>query len=378
MSERHLRPPHRTDVPFLRGGAGRPDHVPVPPGPVTTDPTGFRRPLRVGAVLSITGRFARFGTQAAEGLHSWWELTDGVEVLVEDDEGDPQTLRGRLRGLAARCDLVLGPYSTLLARAAAEVAPADDLLIWNHGGSGDDVQAAAPGHVVSVLSPTSRYAEPFVRYLAEQREKSPLVLAQGRGRFARQVIAGAERHAARLGVSTIRADAPFGRDQPWDLFTAGSFEEDVDTVTAARSAGGTPPRIIGSVGAGVREFADAVPGSNGVMGVAQWFPGGHQHAEIGPSENDFLAVFARRTGTTPDYPAVQAAAAAALAAHCAEAAGGRDRDGLWEAATHLRTSTMFGDFAVAAEDGTQVGHRMTLVRWDEGRLGAVELPTPDA
>jgi ABC-type branched-subunit amino acid transport system substrate-binding protein len=326
--------------------------------------------LRVGAALSVTGRFARFGTQAAEGLRSWRELTDGVALVVENDESDPRTLRARLHALADRCDLLLGPYSTLLARTAAEVASGEDLLIWNHGGSGDDVQVAAPGHVVSVLSPTSRYAEPFVRYLADREEKVPLVLAQGRGRFARQVIAGAARHAERMGITTVRADAPFTRDQPWDLFTAGTFEEDVDTVTAARTTPGGP-RIIGSVAAGVREFAGAVPDSNGVLGVAQWFPGGRHRAQIGPSENDFLATFSRRTGTTPDYPAVQAATAAALAVHCAETAGSRDREALWAAATHLRTSTMFGAFAVAAEDGRQVGHRMTLVRWDEGHLHAL-------
>ncbi|GAA1230748.1 ABC transporter substrate-binding protein [Pseudonocardia alaniniphila] len=332
--------------------------------------------LRVGVALSVTGRFARFGTQAAQGLHSWRELTDGVQVVIEDDESDPRTLRARLPALAARCDLLLGPYSTLLARSAAEVAAAEDLLIWNHGGSGDDVQAAAPGHVVSVLSPTSRYAEPFVRHLAGREEKVPLVLAQGRGRFARQVIAGAQRHAERTGITTVRADAPFTRDRAWDLFTAGTFEEDVDTVTAARAAPGRP-RIIGAVAAGVREFGDAVADSDGVLGVAQWFPRGHRRAEIGPSENDFLATFTRRTGTTPDYPAVQAAAAAALAVHCAEAAGSRDREALWAAATHLRTSTMFGDFAVATEDGSQVGHRMTLVRWDEGRLDALERRPPE-
>jgi ABC-type branched-subunit amino acid transport system substrate-binding protein len=331
--------------------------------------------LRVGVVLSVTGRFARFGAQVAEGLHSWRELTGGVEVVVEDDEGEPRTLRARLRGLAGRCDLLLGPYSTLLARTAAEVASAEDLLVWNHGGSGDDVQAAAPGHVVSVLSPTSGYGEPFVRHLAGATERVPLVLTQGRGRFARQVIAGAERHAERMGVTTVRAGAPLTHDQPWDLFTAGTFEEDVATITAARTASGGP-RVIGSVAAGVREFADAVPGSNGVLGVAQWFPGEHRPVEIGPSENDFLATFTRRTGTTPDYPAVQAAAAAALAMHCAEAAGGRDREDLWAAATHLRTSTMFGAFAVAADDGSQTGHRMTLVRWNEGRLAALRNHPP--
>ena len=333
-------------------------------------------------MLSLSGRFARFGTQAAHGLGSWLDLTDGVDVVLEDDTGDPGVLRQRLHALAARCDLVLGPYSTVLMRAAADVAAADDLLVWNHGGSGDDVAAAAPCHVVSVPSPTSRYAEPFVRHLADLREPVPLVLAEGRGRFARQVVAGAERHAERLGVPTVRAEpgALPEQAQPWDFFTAGTFEEDVAQVAAVRTAA-RRPRTIGAVAAGVREFGRAVPDSDGVVGVAQWFPGlgrtaeigaaGIGAAEIGPSERDFLDAYERRTGTTPDYPAVQAAAAAALAVHCAQAAGGLARDGLWAAATQLRASTMFGEFAVDACDGTQVGHRMRLVRWTEGRLAAV-------
>ncbi len=44
---------------------------------------------RIGAVLSVTGRFARFGNQAARGLRVWSAMTDGAEVIITDDGGDP-------------------------------------------------------------------------------------------------------------------------------------------------------------------------------------------------------------------------------------------------------------------------------------------------
>jgi ABC-type branched-subunit amino acid transport system substrate-binding protein len=327
--------------------------------------------LRVGAVLSLSGRFARFGMQAAHGLECWNELTETMELIVEDDRGDTSTVRRELDALSARCDLLLGPYSTILTRAAAQAAADTDRLIWNHGGSGDDVQRAAPGRLVSILTPTSDYAAPIVRHLAEAPEPARLVLVEGRGRFARQVVAGAERTAAHVGVETVRTDPDDlpADDRPWDLFCAGTFEEDVALVGTAQSAA-RPPRTIGTVAAGVREFHDAVRASDGVLGVAQWFPGMAGNVAMGPSEEAFLAAYRRRTGAMPDYPAVQAAAAAAIAVHCADLAGGTTADDLWQAAATLSTTTLFGEFAIA-DTGAQTAHRMAMVRWQHGELTAM-------
>lgn len=327
--------------------------------------------LRLAAVLSLTGRFARFGVQAAQGLDCWQKLTDGTEVVVEDDRGDPAMVRQLLAELSPRHDLLLGPYSTILMRAAAETARDGDRLIWNHGGSGDDVQHAAPGRIVSVLTPTSEYASSFVHHLAADDDRVRLVLVEGRGRFARQVIAGAERTAAHVGVPTARADRNSlpTDEKPWSLFCAGTFEEDVTLVAAARRSP-HPPRTIGTVAAGVREFHQAVGDSDGVLGVAQWFPGTAGNVATGPSEEAFLDAYRRRTSTLPDYPAVQAAAAAAIAVHCAELAGGTTPDALWRAAAALRTNTLFGAFAID-DAGIQTAHRMAMVCWVRGNLTAV-------
>lgn len=317
--------------------------------------------LRVGACLSLTGRYARFGRQAASGLRAWRDLTGGAELVVEDDGSDPERLAAVLAGAAARCDLLLGPYSTGLARAAVRAVDGS-VLLWNHGGAGDGVQTARPRRVVSILTPASRYAEPFVDRLAAMPERAPLGIATGRGSFGRSVAAGAATAARRLGLAVVET-AP---DGTWDLLSAGSFEEDAAAVGAALALS-HPPRTVCSVSAGVREFAAAVPGGDGVLGIAQWFPGAGAQAALGPAEADLITRYRELTGAEPDYPAIQAAAAAVIATHCASAAGSTEPDALWAAAARLRTSTLFGPFAIDPATGAQTDHRTVLVRWTNGR-----------
>jgi hypothetical protein len=220
---------------------------------------------------------------------------------------------------------------------------------------------------VSVLTPTSRYAEPFLRFVAgDQRH---LVVVRGAGSFGRQVADGAMAMADQLGIQTTCVspdDILTGQDE-WDLFSAGVFEDDVQLVTRAQQLS-TPPRHVCAVAVGVGDFARVVDDPEETFGIAQWFPGGNTHVELGPSESSFLDAYAQRAGSRPDYPAVQAAAGAVLAIRCAELAGSTERSDLWPAATSLETSTLFGPFGIDLRNGSQVEHTTALVRWKRGEL----------
>jgi hypothetical protein len=332
--------------------------------------------LRVGACLSLSGRFSPFGRQAARGLEVWAALDGNADVLIEDDASDVHQLQAVLPGVAARCDLLLGPYSTVLMRAAGDLAAENGWLIWNHGGSGDDVEAAHPGHIISVLTPTSRYMEPFLDYLAaEGRLEEELRIAHGRGRFGRQVASGAKAYARQLGfthVSMGPADAIVAGDLPenWTLISAGTFEDDTETVTRARGLA-HPPQVTCAVAAGVRDFSHVVEGPGGIFGIAQWFSGLGHAAQLGPAEDDFLAAYSAAVSETPDYPAVQAAATASVAVHCARRAGSTDRQLLWPAATALDTSTLYGTFKIDQATGAQANHRTVLTCWSDAELIAL-------
>jgi hypothetical protein len=76
--------------------------------------------LRIGACLSLSGKFAQFGRQAAQGLETWRSLDGAAGILVEDDRSDRKTLETVLPGVAAHCDILLGPYSTQRCRPSQE------------------------------------------------------------------------------------------------------------------------------------------------------------------------------------------------------------------------------------------------------------------
>jgi ABC-type branched-subunit amino acid transport system substrate-binding protein len=330
-----------------------------------------RRPwkLRVGACLSLSGRYARFGSQAVRALEAWATLDGDAELVLADDRSDPGTLQALLPTVAAGCDVLLGPYSTQLARVAGKMAAAAGWLVWNHGGSGDDVQAACPGHVVSLPAPASRYAERFIRDVVAGTGLE-LWIRQGKGAFGRQVADGAQQIAEQAGACPRRlgnGDAWPCPPGPWALVSAGTFEDDVQAVTHARRQR-HPPRLIFSVAAGVHEFAGQVNDPEGIYGAGQWFPGRAARAELGPPEDAFLAAYAAVTDQPTDYPGVQAAAAAIIAAHCTRQARSTARGPLWAQATMLDTATLFGRFRIDPVTGAQVKHEAVLVRWTLGGL----------
>jgi branched-chain amino acid transport system substrate-binding protein len=332
--------------------------------------------LRLGACLSLTGRYGRFGRQAAHGLRVWQQLAgDGVELEIEDDGSDPAAFAARFRRVAARCDVLLGPYSTQLMREAGEAMSEVDGLLWNQGGSGDDVQALRPGRIVSVLAPATRYAVPFVRAQAGEAERVPLWVVRGRGRFGRQVAAGAVGQAQRGELETIEkrtGDGPLFEDVPavWDLFSAGRFEDDVAIVKEARLAS-HPPRATCSIAAGVQDFASEVDDVDGIYGIAQWFPGRGVRPELGPAEDDFVRAYRELAQAQPDYPAVQAAAGAVLATRCVELAGSTDPDALWAVAAELDTTTLLGEFKIDSVTGAQMKHTTVLLQWRGDELQLV-------
>jgi ABC-type branched-subunit amino acid transport system substrate-binding protein len=327
--------------------------------------------LRIGACLSLTGKFGKFGQQAAHGLATWRSMGAPAELVIEDDHSDRRTIEATLPRLARRCDLLLGPYSTALMRTAGKLAADQGWLLWNHGGSGDDVEDAYPGHTISVLTPASRYAEPFLRLVAG--DAAELVIAHGAGSFGRQVAGGATALAPKLGIRVVRDG--LSRPGAWNLLTAGVFEDDAQLVAGALQLP-NPPRLICAIAAGVREFGNVVRDPEGVYGIAQWFPGQGQVIQLGPAEASFTGAYRARAGNLPDYPAAQAVAAAVIATHCTGLAGAARREDLWPAAAHLQTSTLFGAFAINPHSGAQEKHQTVLVRWAKGVPVAVGAKAP--
>jgi branched-chain amino acid transport system substrate-binding protein len=358
----------------------------------------------VGAVLSLSGRFANQGEQARRGLVLWAEAvgtagglpvqdpggSSSVELLVYDDESRSGPAASGTERLIVedRVDLLVGPYSSVLTLAAAPVAERHHKVLWNHGGSTDAVAQRGFRFVVSLLSPASRY---FVAVLEMMLTLQPaarrIALLYGAGgTFPRSVIGGAEAWARERGFEVV-FNAPYAAGpagaasqvaelashRPDVILGAGTTEADLEFARQLK-AQGVRARLIGLVAAPIRLFEQALGlDADGFVGPSQWEPTVRLRPEIGPTSAEFVARFRRRFGTEPDYPAAQAYAAGLVAQRCVELAGTLQDEPLRAAADRLTLTTFYGDFRLHPETGRQIGHRLVVIQW-QGRSKPIVWP----
>jgi branched-chain amino acid transport system substrate-binding protein len=333
------------------------------------------------------GRLAAAGLwQAVGDSRSLGGVRVGAEQLAPDlalvdDESTRDGVRRAMDELAD-AHVLLGPYGSDLVEEAASVAAERGRVVWNHGGSADQVQRL-PG-VISVLSPASAYAEPVLQALAEVVPGGRLLIAAGSGRFARSVADGARETAERLSMNVVgtvpHSEVPDDPARQTDvLLAAGTFANDLELIHRLTGR----PAVIAAVGAGIGRFgAELGPRAEGVVGPSQWEEGVRFRADVGPGEADVIrslraAVTARiraeAAGGHIDYPTAQAYAAGLVALRCVEEAGTIQDAAVGRVARNFRCTTFFGRFGLA-QDGRQQDHQMLAIQWQDGAKRVVGPP----
>jgi branched-chain amino acid transport system substrate-binding protein len=303
-------------------------------------------------------------------------------LAVVDDQSTREGVRRALDDLA-EAEVLFGPYGSDLMEEAAEVAAERGRVLWNHGGSADQVEGM-PG-VVSVLSPASAYAGPMLEALVDLVPGVRLLIAAGSGRFAADVADGARRTAERLGMNVVgtipHAEVPDDPTNQVDvLLAAGTFADDLELIRRLKGR----PAALAAVGAGIGRFGGELESlSERVVGPSQWEEGVRFRADVGPSEADVIrslraAVITRlraeSTGGHVDYPTAQAYAAGQVAVRCMEMAGTTQDDAVRLVAREFRCTTFFGRFGLG-EDGRQQDHQMLSVQWQDGMKRVVAPPS---
>jgi branched-chain amino acid transport system substrate-binding protein len=392
----------------------------------------------VGASLSLSGGFAPQGRQAHAGLTLWAEDTNRAGGMLVDSGQPHRPVRlqihddGSKRAVAAaltrqlltadRVDLLFGPYSSVLALAAAEVAAEFDRTLWNHGGSSDAMVGRGWQHVVNLLSPASSYFVPLVE-MAVQSAGRPIrtvaLLHGARGTFPAAVTDGAAAHAHALGLEVVLRAAypeetaprqPDGETSPRQpdgetsppqppsparrggstnhqvlvgeiaarrpdvILGVGTTEADIELARELRAQGVTPA-LVGLVAAAVQPFRDALGAdADGFCGPSQWEPTLQDQPELGPTSAAFAQAFRARFKAEPDYTAAQAYAVGLIAANCVELAGSLNDHAIRAAAANLDTSTFYGRFRTDPGSGQQIGHQLIVVQWQAGRKEIVWPP----
>jgi branched-chain amino acid transport system substrate-binding protein len=362
--------------------------------------------LSVGLSLSLSGAYAAMGRQAEAALKLFVDdlnTAGGVRVRgrahelalrCHDDQSNPRRCAEIYSALCdpERVDLLLGPYSSRLARAAAPIAEAAGMVMLNHGGADDGLYAKGMRMLVGVLSPASDYLVPFARLLIELKLwRKRLAIVTTATPFATDVGAGLEqacheRRARWRGVRVRlkyrgdfdRAEAlarllpALKRNRINALAAAGGFAQDVALMRAVIASNPNIP-VLGCVAAGVHAFVDELgEDAEGIVGPSQWEAHQRITPELGPPPDEFVRRMRAAGYRECDYPAAQAYAAGLIGCAAIHQCDSLDQQRLRDALGEMRTSTLYGDFAIDRITGRQIAHKMLLVQWHMGRKEIIE------
>ena len=321
--------------------------------------------------------------------------THELALRCHDDQSDARRCAEIFCALCGpeRVDLLLGPYSSRLARAAAPIAEAAGMVMLNHGGADDGLYTKGMRTMVGVLSPASDYFVAFARLLVELKfwRKRLAIVNRGhalcerrwrRPRAAPAMSGGRAGAACACGSSTA---GDFDRDEALArllpalkrnrvnaLAAAGSFAQDVALMRVVVASNLNIP-VLGCVAAGVHGFAAELgEDAEGIVGPSQW----EEHAQIAPELGPPPGEFARRMRAAGyrecDYPAAQAYAAGLIGCAAIRAcdssrpapdARRARRDAHQHALRRLRDRS---------RNGPQIAHQMLLVQWHMGRKAIIE------
>jgi branched-chain amino acid transport system substrate-binding protein len=376
--------------------------------------------LTVGLSLSLSGRFAAMGRQAETALRL---LADDINAAggvrfggrsldlalrCHDDRSEANSCAEIYRSLcgAGDVDLLLGPYSSGLARTAAPIAEEAGMVMLNHGGADDGLYARGMRKLVGVLSPASDYLLAFARLLTELKFwRKRLAIVAAATPFARGVATGLEdacreRRARHRGVRVrLKYAGDFARDDAIAkllpalrrnrvnaLAAAGGFDQDVALMRAVTASELNVP-VLGCVAAGVQRFADVLgEAAEGIVGPSQWEEQARITPELGPTPTEFARRMRDSGYRDCDYPAAQVYAAGLLGCAAIREAGSVSQSRIREVLSEMRISTLFGEFAIDRVTGRQIAHKVLLVQWHMGHkviiepqshaeTGAIEFPS---
>ena len=352
------------------------------------------RVIRIGVAVSETGRFEAEGEHTRRGYLLWEDWVNAeyggirvgaeryrVELIIYDDEGDPDTTAELVERLIDedKVDFMLGPYGSTLTRPAIEVADARGVIMVQGTGASETLFQQSYQNLFAVLTPAGAYSRSALKALADLGAES-LVIAGADEIFPISVVEGAGRWAQEYelqvlgevgtyprGTTDVRDILQAFKDLNPDVFLGATYHEDaVLFVRTAKELDFNPKAMVLTVGPNNPGFADDLGAdANYVMGPTQWESSMTYEGDYFGSASDYAERYETEWGLAPAYQAASATAAA-LALHLAiEAAGSLDADAVRTALHGLDVDTFYGPINFD-ETGKNAAKPMGTVQIQDG------------
>lgn len=371
--------------------------------PAAAAPTGD--PIRIGAAVSTTGSNGRTGLYQQEAYLLWEAQKNAsggllgrpVEFVIYDDQSDPTTGSRLYERLITEdeVDLVLGPYSSGVTLAAAQITERYGYPMLVAGASAGEIWDSGFQYVFGVYSIAQDYFKDIVTNIAPAQGYTTAAVIYEDAVFPMSTGQGAVAHCEDAGIEVVLEETypqkatdvssvlTQIRDLNPDMLIGGSYLPDAVLITRQSKELGVNPKLFAfSVGAAQPDYVETLGAdANYVLGPSMWEP------EIETQGNaDFLAAYQEMWDRDPDYHAATGYAGCQILEAAVTNVGEIDLEALRGELLGLTMETILpGEYKVD-ETGKQVGHIPLTVQWQDGekalvapedlKTGDIMLPTP--
>jgi branched-chain amino acid transport system substrate-binding protein len=369
-----------------------------------SSPSLAQQPIRIGASMALTGKYALQGGYARDGYQLCQKHVNAqggvlgrpIEFVIRDDVSDEKTAIRVYEKLITedRVDAVLGPYSSPITDAVADVTEKHRKLMIAAMAGTTSLWEKGRKNLIMVISSVELTPEGFIDLAARFGLKTIAVLNED-GLVAKAAAKGAAELARKKNLDVVFSETyPKGTTdfspllnkvkaaRP-DAFVIGSqiFDELI-TMTRQMREIDLNVKMLSSLPYG------GLPDYQKRLDKAAEFVYSSTFWELSlpyPGNREFVTAYEKDFNRAPALQAANAYAGCQLFAEAARRAGSVDSDKLRDAVLKLRTKTILGDFAVD-ERGFQVAHKSVTTQWQDSKqviiwpddvaAGKPRFPTP--
>jgi branched-chain amino acid transport system substrate-binding protein len=362
-------------------------------------------PILIGAAVSTTGSNGRTGLYQQEAYLLWEEQKNAaggllgrpVRMVLYDDQSDPTTGARLYERLLTedKVDLILGPYSSSVTQAVAQVTERAGQPMLAAGASASDIWARGYQYVFGVYSVAEDYFKSIVLDIAPAQGYKSAAIIYEDTLFPTATATGAAAHCEAAGIEVVVNEKYPAkatdvssvltkvRDANPDMLIGGSYLPDGVLITRQSKELGVNPKLFAfSVGAAQPDFAESLGAdADYVLGPSMWEP----QIEA-PGNAEFVAAYQAKFNREPDYHSAAGYSGCQVLEATVTQVGGLDLDAIRDALRTLDMLTVLPGKYQVDENGKMIGHIPLTVQWQGGRKlivapqdlaeGGLELPTP--
>ncbi|HEV8676490.1 MAG TPA: amino acid ABC transporter substrate-binding protein [Methylomirabilota bacterium] len=367
-------------------------------------PSLAQGPIRIGASLSLTGTYAAPGQNHHRGYQLCVKQVNDkggvlgrkIEFVLYDDQSQPATGVRLYEKLITqdKVDLVLGPYSSPISEAVANVNEKYKTPMVAPMASTTSIFKKGRKFIFMVQSPAEVYLEGLLDVAAKKGLKTVALINEDT-LFPKATIQGTVELAKKKGLQVVFVEAypkgntdfsailtKVGASKP-DVLGAATYFDDAVAITRQMKELNVNPKMYGvTVGGDLPKFYELL-GKNAefVYGASQWEP------ELPyPGSKEFVEAHRREfPGADLSYHTAGGYAGCQILVEAIRQAGSLDGEKIREAILKLDLNTVYGGFKVDP-DGFQISHKMIMFQWQEGKkvivwpdelaTGPIRFPTP--